>query len=189
MGGSGSKPDSPEEEAFMNDVRGRYREVKPEDEKPIKIEKLWIFPIRGLMGIEMSEIQVSKLGVKYDREWALYETGKLGVVTQKDDVILTQLRQNIEKDPASKEEHLVITIIESHRDKAPAGLSHELRIPIRHVEGEVIDTGKVKGVHQGKEYDEWFSKFIGKDVTLLRAAPGFKKVIPLDILRWGVQED
>lgn len=127
--------------------------------------------------------------MKYDREWALYEVGKLGVVTQKDEVSLTQLRQKIEKDAGSKEEHLVITIIESHRDKAPAGLPHELRIPIRHVEGEVIEAGKVKGVHQGKEYDEWFSKFLGKDVTLLRAAPGFKKTLPLEILRWGVQED
>jgi hypothetical protein len=116
MGGSGSKLDSPEEEAFMNDVRQRYREVKPEDEKPIRIEKLWIFPMRGIMGIEVPEIKVSKWGIKYDREWAIYEVGKLGAITQSPEVKLTQLRQRIEKDATSKEKHLVITIIESHRD-------------------------------------------------------------------------
>jgi tRNA(His) 5'-end guanylyltransferase len=147
MGSSESKP---EEEAFMNEVKKRYIEVQPKDEKPIKIEKLWIFPLRGVMGIEVPEIKVSKWGIKYDREWAIYEKGgKFGCVTQSPEVKLTQLRQNIEINSATKEKHLVITIIESHRDQAPEGLPHELRIPIKHLDGEVIDTGKTKGISQG----------------------------------------
>jgi tRNA(His) 5'-end guanylyltransferase len=147
MGSSESKP---EEEAFMNEVKKRYSEVQPKDEKPIKIEKLWIFPLRGVMGIEVPEIKVSKWGIKYDREWAIYEKGgKFGCVTQSPEVKLTQLRQNIEINSATKEKHLVITIIESHRDQAPEGLPHELRIPIKHLDGEVVDTGKTKGISQG----------------------------------------
>ena len=81
----------------MSQVRERYTEVQPEDEKPIKIEKLWIFPLRGVMGIEVPEIKVSKWGIKYDREWAIYEKGgKFSCVTQSPEVKLTQLRQKIE---------------------------------------------------------------------------------------------
>lgn len=113
MGGSSSKP---EDEAFLKEVRSRYKEVKPEEERSVKIEKLWIFPMRGVMGIEVPEIKVSKWGIKYDREWAIYEKGKLGCITQSPEVKLTQLRQRIEKNAATKEKHLVISIIESHRD-------------------------------------------------------------------------
>jgi uncharacterized protein YcbX len=64
----------------MEEVRSRYREVHQEEEKPIKIEKLWLFPLRGIKGIEVPEIKVSKWGIKYDREWTIYEKGK-GCIT------------------------------------------------------------------------------------------------------------
>ena len=55
--------------------------------------------------------------------------------------------------------------------------------------GEVIDTGKVRGIAEGKEFDSWFSKFLGKEVILLRASPDFKKGLPMNILKWGLNED
>ncbi len=156
----------------------------------MKIEKLWIFPMRGIMGIEVPEIKVATWGIKYDREWTIADKGgKHGCITQSPEVKLTQLRQRIEKNAATKEKHLVISIIESHRAEAPAGLPHELRIPIRHVEGEIIDTGKGQGIRQGDEYDEWFSKFLGKEVMILRSAVGSKKGLPLEIMKWGTEAD
>ena len=41
----------------------------------------------------------------------------------------------------------------------------------------------------GKEFDQWFSKFLGKEVMILRSAPGAKKGLPLEIMRWGTEED
>jgi uncharacterized protein YcbX len=172
-------------------IRSRYNfEVRPSQEKNIKIEKLYIYPMRGIMGIEVDSMKVSKFGIKYDREWAIYDGEKLGCVTQSPEVKLTQLRQRIEKDQATKQKYLVISIIESHQHLAPADLPKELRIPIRkEVTGEVVDTGKVKGVREGEQFDQWFSKFLGKPVVFLRSAPGFKKGLPMDILKWGVEED
>jgi uncharacterized protein YcbX len=73
---------------------------------------------------------------------------------------------------------------------APEGLPIEVRIPIRkEVSGEIIDTGKVKGVAEGKEFDQWFSKFLGTDVILLRSAPGFKKGLLMQTLKWGSDQD
>ena len=172
-------------------IRSRYNfAVKPEQEKDVKIDKMYIYPMRGIMGIEVDALKVSQYGIKYDREWAIYDKDKLGCITQSPEVKLTQLRQRIDKDRATKQKYLVITIIESHRDAAPKGLPHELRIPIRKtLDGEIVDTGKVRGIAEGKQFDEWFSTFLGKQVILLRAAPEFKKGLPMNILKWGLDED
>jgi uncharacterized protein YcbX len=164
--------------------------VKPEQEKSIKIEKLYLYPMRGIMGIEVEAMKVSKYGIKYDREWAIYDKDKLGCITQSPEVKLTQLRQKIEKDPATKQKFLVISIIDSHVHLAPKDIAREIRIPIRkEPSGDIVDTGKVKGIAEGAEFDKWFSKFLGKDVILLRSAPGFKKGLPMNILKWGQDAD
>ncbi len=107
--------------------------------------------MRGIMGIEVDALKVSQYGIKYDREWAIYDKDKLGCITQSPEVKLTQLRQRIDKDRATKQKYLVITVIESHRDAAPKGLPHEIRIPIRKtLDGEIVDTGKVRGIAEGK---------------------------------------
>ena len=188
MGGSTSKEGETSDQ-FIEEYKQHYKEVKPEDETSVKIEKLWLFPMRGIMGIEVPEVKVSKYGIKYDREWTIADKTKLSCITQSPEVKLTQLRQKIEKNEATKEKHLVISIIESHRDQAPAGLSHEIRIPIRHIEGEIVDTGKGQGVRQGEEFDEWFSKFLGREVIILRSVNTSKKGLPLDVLKWGTAED
>jgi hypothetical protein len=57
----------------------------------------------------------------------------------------------------------VISVIDSHSKNLPKGLAKELRIPIKkNPTGEVIDTGKVRGIAEGKEFDEWFTSFLGR---------------------------
>ena len=150
MGGSGSKPDTPEEEAFLNEVRSRYQRVEPEQEKPVKIEQLWLFPIRGIMGIVVPEFRVSKWGIEYDREWDLFEKGADGSYSsQNKEIKLTLLRQKIVEDKDTKEKNIVVSVIESHYHELPEGLAPEIKIPIKHIDGEVVNTGKLKGVDQG----------------------------------------
>jgi MOSC N-terminal beta barrel domain len=78
MGGSSSKTDSAEDQSFISDVRTRYQHVLPDAEEPVKIEKLYIYPIRGIAGIRVPEIRVSKNAVEYDREWDIFEKGEDG---------------------------------------------------------------------------------------------------------------
>ena len=42
-------------------------DITPNQERSVKIEKLWLFPMRGILGIEVDHIKVSKYGIKYDR--------------------------------------------------------------------------------------------------------------------------
>lgn len=86
------------------DIRSKYRfeNIRHEDERPIQVKELWVYPMRGIMGIQVPAIKVTKYGVKYDREWALYDKDTLSVRHQAAEVKLTLLRQKIEKDPATK---------------------------------------------------------------------------------------
>lgn len=114
--GSNPSKEGESTDQFIEEYKQHYKEVKPEDETSVKIEKLWLFPMRGIMGIEVPELKVSKYGIKYDREWTIADKTKLSCITQSPEIKLTQLRQRIEKNEATKEKHLVISIIESHRD-------------------------------------------------------------------------
>lgn len=77
---------SDNEAAILNnpedkDIRSKYRfdKIRHEDERPIRIRELWVYPMRGIMGIQVPAIKLTKYGVKYDREWALYDKDTLSV--------------------------------------------------------------------------------------------------------------
>jgi hypothetical protein len=53
--------------------------------------------------------------------------------------------------------------VDTHKEEAERLPTKELRILIKkNVDGEIISTPKVKGVSEGPEADEWFSKFLDK---------------------------
>lgn len=173
------------------DIRKKYRlDIKPNEEKPIKIQKLYIYPCRGIQAIEVDHVKVTKYGIKYDREWSLYYKESLKHITLSPEIKMALLRQRIEKDPVTKQKYLVISVIDSHKEIAEKLPSKELRILIRKkIEGEVIKTPKGNGVSEGPEADKWFSQFLGKEVILLRSAPNFTKAVPKNVLRQTLDDD
>lgn len=101
----------------------------------------------------------------------------MSAITLGPEIKFSLLRQSIEKDQKTKQKYLVITCVDPQETaKLP---SKELRIPIRkNLEGEVIETGKGRGISEGPEANAWFSKFLEKDVFLLRSAPDYTKPVP-----------
>ena len=64
------------------EIPTRYNfEIPYYKENTVNIEKLLIYPCRGIMGIEVDHVKVSKFGIKYDREWACFDKEKLGAIT------------------------------------------------------------------------------------------------------------
>jgi uncharacterized protein YcbX len=80
------------------------------------------------MGIEVDHVKVSKYGIKYDREWAVFDKEKLGAITQAPEVKFTVMRQRIEKDPITKNKYLVFYIIPGHEDIVKTLPSKELKV-------------------------------------------------------------
>ena len=162
--------------------------MRSDQEKPVKIQRLLIYPCRGVQGIDVDHVKVSRLGIKYDREWAVYNREKMAPVYLSPEVKLTKLRQRIERDPVSRQKHLVFSVVdEAEAAKLP---SRELRVPIRkQVEGEVVETKKGHGISEGPEADRWFSAFLGYDAFLLRSAPNWRKKVPSQALPQTAEGD
>jgi hypothetical protein len=74
-----SNPNHPDD----MDFRKKYRfDIRPNQEKPVQVQKLVIYPCRGLQPIEVDHIKVSKVGIKYDREWCVYyRNEKMSAIT------------------------------------------------------------------------------------------------------------
>eukprot|EP00347_Sterkiella_histriomuscorum_P014536 403360502 len=174
------------------EIRKRYRfDIDYQQEKPVKIDRLVIYPCRGIQGIEVDHVKVSKYGIKYDREWSVYyRNEKLSPITLSPEIKFTLLRQRIERDPVNKQKYLIFSVIKSHQEEAEKLPSKELKILIRkQLDGEVIETGKGHGISEGPEADAWFSKFLEKDVFLLRSTPSYMKAVPKKILQQSYDDD
>jgi hypothetical protein len=92
-------PNHPDDVEF----RKRYKfDIKPNQEKAVKIDKLVIYPCRGIQGIEVDHVKISKYGIKYDREWAVYYKEKMTPITLSPEIKFSILRQRIERDPATR---------------------------------------------------------------------------------------
>jgi len=124
----------------------------------------------------VDHVKISKFGIKYDREWCVYNKEKMAPVYLSPELKFTLLRQRIEKDPTTRQKFLVFS---DERKELP-----ELRVLIKkRVEGEVVETKKGHGISEGPEADKWFTAFLGYDAFLLRSAPNWKKQVPADVLK------
>lgn len=75
------------------ELRKRYKfDIRPQQEKSVKIDKLVIYPCRGIQGIEVDHVKVSKFGIKYDREWAVYYKDKQTPITLSPEIKFAILR-------------------------------------------------------------------------------------------------
>ena len=45
--------------------------MKRSDEVPIKIDELWLYPVRGVQGILVNQVELTDGGFRYDREWVI----------------------------------------------------------------------------------------------------------------------
>ena len=66
--------------------------IKPSEEKPIPIRKLYLYPIRGVQGVEVESIELTPLGFRFDRNWVIINAKTLKSYSNRNTDILTYLR-------------------------------------------------------------------------------------------------
>ena len=69
----------------------------------MKIQKLYVYPVRSIKGIEVDSIEITPLGPLYDRNWVLVCAKTLKVVANKNTEAITFLRNEFVRDPKTKE--------------------------------------------------------------------------------------
>ena len=68
------------------------------DERPVKITKLFLYPVRGIPGLEVESVKMTRHGLKYDRNWAVFTSDKMFHLSTENDMNFSKLRQRFVKE-------------------------------------------------------------------------------------------
>jgi hypothetical protein len=128
------------------------------------VRELWSYPVKSCQGVPVEAIEVTEMGVRGDREFALWHEGEL--VEQKDNPQVASLAASLAGDclrfrhaEHGEYEHVV-------RSEGPA---HETRW--------VLD--QFESVDQGDAVAAWLSGALGRPVRLVRPGATWKINFPI----------
>jgi uncharacterized protein YcbX len=122
----------------------------------LRLSEIWVYPIKSLGGIRVTQADVKEKGLEYDRRWMLVdETGTFMTQRVLPSMALLKLKM----------ENGEIRIV--HNSKAKT-LSISLTPSLSNKEEEVIIwSDSVNAVEVSKEVSAWFSEVLGKKCRLV----------------------
>jgi len=82
--------------------------IKQKDEIVVPIKKIFLYPIRGIKGLEMEWCEVTPFGLKLDRIWCVMRESKMKPISNHNSNIPCFLR--MEYDPDNKPNELVLKL-------------------------------------------------------------------------------
>lgn len=155
-----------------------------------EIAELWIYPVKGLLGVSLRRAEVGPRGLKMDRHWMLVDSdGRF--ISQREDASLTQFRVRIDDDELEVE-HPKFGCC-----PIPFGLA------CQRIEAHVWKADmQAQLVHP--DIDAWFSRALGRECRLVvlpddadrKVAPeygdfplGFADAMPILVLSEASVED
>ncbi|MGE3756692.1 MAG: MOSC domain-containing protein [Pseudobdellovibrionaceae bacterium] len=131
----------------------------------MKIKSLHFYPVKGLRGIDLSEMQMTLLGPAYDREW-IVATPEGKFVTQRTHPQMAQIQTAI------MGESLKLSVNGS-------SIQIPFDEPDKNAYTEVtVFTSKINGLDQGREASQWLSDFFGETVKLFKYSEQSKRFVP-----------
>lgn len=122
----------------------------------LKITDLWIYPIKSIAGIQLTEAKVEKRGLQYDRRWVLADENGI-FVHQRDYPEMALLQPEINGD--------VMTI--KHKTKTIEPISFQMTEPTSTPVAVTVWDDECSAKPVSEKADVWFSQIIGKKVRLL----------------------
>ncbi len=122
----------------------------------LKITDLWIYPIKSIAGIQLTQSKVETRGLQYDRRWVLAD--EHGVFVHQRDYSEMALLQ-----PTIKGDEMTIT----HKTKDISPVSFKMTEPDATPVPVSVWDDACSAKPVGSEVDQWFSNIIGKPVRLL----------------------
>ena len=120
------------------------------------LSEIWIYPVKSLGGIRLTEADVEERGLKYDRRWMIVDQDGL-LVTQR------QVNKMALIDVAIVENGLLISVRNDSED--------EIFVPFEPITNQELLVkvwdDEVKALTVSNEADQWLSKQLEKEVRLV----------------------
>lgn len=135
----------------------------------VRIQSLHVYPVKSLKGFQVDSWPISKYGLKYDREWMIYNVKSKRFVTQREIHKLALVKAELIRD--SNNDTIVIGI------KLSAPNTDSIIVPIVEnendeniVENITLWKDKVSGIDQGNKIAQWVTNYInnGRQYRLMR---------------------
>jgi uncharacterized protein YcbX len=132
----------------------------------VTVRGLWTYPVKGCQGVPAEALEVSPMGVVGDREFVLWEDGKL--VDQKETPRVASIAADLRRDEG----------ILRFRHAERGVYYHAIR-----EEGEAREAGWIldafETIDQGDAVSDWLSAIVGRHVRLVSPAGPWKINFPI----------
>jgi uncharacterized protein YcbX len=137
----------------------------------ISISELYIYPVKSLAGIQLTESKLTPFGFEHDRRWMIVDSdGKF--ISQREMAKMACIKTNIIND------HLVLT----HDDS-------EIKVPIVDSQSKQLKVTVWKdsfdAKHVSQEVDDWLTEILAKKCQLVYMQEDVKRQIDLDFAPSG----
>lgn len=137
----------------------------------IEITDIYIYPVKSLKGIALSEAVTCSRGFKYDREWMVTDTD-YSFITQRQIEKMATINVLIDS---------VSLILQSSEDE-----NNELKISLINTDRDFVSASvwedTCNATDEGDEASEWLTKILGKynnkALRLVRFAADSKRIVP-----------
>jgi uncharacterized protein YcbX len=128
------------------------------------VDSIWIYPVKGMSGIEVKSSRFNNLGLEHDRRWMLVDPrGRF--MTQRELSEMTLFHPSIVKNK------LVVSNAEGHEIRIPVAASE------RWGRRAVVWGSSCSVETYGKAVDEFFSDSLGRKCHLVKMSGDFKRRI------------
>jgi uncharacterized protein YcbX len=127
----------------------------------VTVSALFVYPVKSMRGIAYAQVRVSATGFTWDRQWMVVDA-KGTFLSQRTHPRLARIVPEITADA------LVLNAPDSRTLRVPFATTGE-QVPVRVWKDPCV------GVEQGAEAHEWVSRFLGRQVRLVRVAPDMQR--------------
>jgi MOSC domain-containing protein len=127
----------------------------------VTVSALYVYPVKSMRGIPHAQVRVSATGLDWDRQWMVVD-GKGTFLSQRTHPLLARIVPEITADA------LLLNAPDSRPLRVPFATTGD-EVPVRVWKDQCV------GVEQGAAAHEWVSRFLGRQVRLVRVAPDMER--------------
>jgi uncharacterized protein YcbX len=151
-------------------------------------KQLYVYPIKGLRGIELKSAQIGPQGIRHDRRWMLYEmrpsTGEMKKIQLDSHPLCALFEQQIVQGPQGAESSILVRYRPSPaQESVDNEEANSITMPLEPDLGSleridvVLHDSPASAYRMGDVYDTWFSQRFGVPTILVYIGDGRRAVL------------
>ena len=145
--------------------------VKEQDESLVKIKAMYLYPIRGIKGLQVEQVEITESGIVGDRNWMIISVKTKKPIGCANSHLITFLRLRMEN-----ENEVTIGLQDEECFPELKKRTMILKFDQTYENSEYIEAGRnyfgqqYKGYKENDEICQWLSAILGEEAVILRAA-------------------